>query len=1175
MMLAAAATLLLARAAIGAEWTEISCPGGNRSSCSYTNTEATDQVVELMIQAKSTDDAALLCSVHSGAYTATATNSSSSSSSSYSVCRFEAQNAQYDGHPCVFFLPPKATFTCTTRGEFYWMGTHATTLARTVVSPMAEWSSPPSCSTSGGNCSWVVPKDQDSWVVFGIGSDGYDDTNYKCTIGNTTVCAYRSRFGRFNGSSCSFLAPRASTVQCGSTIGAATIKSLVAIPLTVHLAPSPGTGPGDWDAMDCPFTTPEPNACPCEYNLTNAADAIVHLVVASPDASDNSIWCYSSAGEDLCSFSWNQGSGNVGSCTFFLPRGETMACKIQFGTVQVLSATRMVLPSPIFHPSSSSSPQIHWDRLIAHGDRGPRSIHSVVPEARAIRQWSAWKEKHGKQYATKHAELQRYGHFKRSLRQIQELSVAHPDARFGLNEHSDSSPEEWLHRSTSLKAPPPPQATGTGPGARSSTSATTGKQQQRRALAEAVVLAAGTASGTSPDPVDWRTKGVVTGVKNQGKCGSCWAFSAVAAIESAWAIAGNPLVSLSEEFLVDCDQPQSPGGCDGGFDQQAYQFVIKNGIDKEATYPYTAGGGKGSTCSRHWPPTSPVRIAGFVNLPSNETEMAAFASESGPFAIAVDAGHPLWYNYESGIVRSCCYRALEHAPTVVGWGIDAKEPYWIVRNSWGSSWGERGYIRLELGSNQCGITQSPTAPCVCAGCKTNKCAKPTPLPPSPPPIPPPPPPPPSQQTCTATGKVKKPYYCALAYPVCCSAQLGNVTDTNYCCSGANPVCCSLKGTEWCCAGNQVCSTTKPKECNACDKGGRAANNRASGASLDGVVTSAFSASMRAAALTPTLAANYGASSAPLTGVAVRAAAKGERGVQTHLRHTSTAAGTDSDQSGTEPESVVTKGTLVAGTDSGFGAGAGFLAFVRRLGDPIGCGDYSCPLVYPTCCNGQLPDDGGTYCCEAEHPVCCGTKALGYWCCSGGTNCGKKNGQCNACKAGPPSPSPSPPQPPPTPPSPSPPSPPSPNPPSPPSPSPPPPPSPTPPSPRPVPPPSPAPPIPKTARPAWECPADALSLNTSTTASCTWINGKRGVRVPSNGEAYCTYFSKGYFGYTFPTKGNDPAEFPCPASGETGTNGVDTFCTITTDSSHGPFPHTASANCSTFDETGNFGYSWPV
>ena len=132
-----------------------------------------------------------------------------------------------------------------------------------------------------------------------------------------------------------------------------------------------------------------------------------------------------------------------------------MGCKIQFGKVEVISANKMILPVNIFHTSQKRnekagvSTNLPWDRIIAYGDGGPRMAYSEVSEVDAKRKWAAWKAKHHKEHAynSPEEEAERFGHFKRSLRQIQELRVAHPDARFGLNEHSDSSPVEWLQRS--------------------------------------------------------------------------------------------------------------------------------------------------------------------------------------------------------------------------------------------------------------------------------------------------------------------------------------------------------------------------------------------------------------------------------------------------------------------------------------------------------------------------------------------------------------------------------------------------------------------------------------------------------------------------------------------------------------------------------------------------------
>eukprot|EP00729_Bicosta_minor_P026155 gene26155-13985_t len=137
---------LLAPVVRAADWIDIGCPGDNHTKCSYTNTAATDMVVELAFQAQDTNDAALLCTVHSSASSATGSVPSTVRRTSkpafaeapdgIDVCRFEAQTAQYDGRPCVFFLPPKASFSCTTSGTFYWMGTHGSVLAKQVTAPL-------------------------------------------------------------------------------------------------------------------------------------------------------------------------------------------------------------------------------------------------------------------------------------------------------------------------------------------------------------------------------------------------------------------------------------------------------------------------------------------------------------------------------------------------------------------------------------------------------------------------------------------------------------------------------------------------------------------------------------------------------------------------------------------------------------------------------------------------------------------------------------------------------------------------------------------------------------------------------------------------------------------------------------------------------------------------------
>jgi len=213
-----------------------------------------------------------------------------------------------------------------------------------------------------------------------------------------------------------------------------------------------------------------------------------------------------------------------------------------------------------------------------------------------------------------------------------------------------------------------------------------------------------------PDSFDWRPKGAVTGIKNQGQCGSCWAFSTTGNIEGQWFLAGNKLVGLSEQNLVDCDhectiydgQKSCDAGCDGGLQPNAYTYVIKNnGIDSEASYPYTCVDG---TC--HFSSSNvAARIKNFTMVSENETLMAVYLVDHGPLAIAADAA--LWQFYIGGVFDLPCGKSLDHGILIVGYGIETdilgfKKPYWIIKNSWGTSWGESGYMKLKRGDGKCG-----------------------------------------------------------------------------------------------------------------------------------------------------------------------------------------------------------------------------------------------------------------------------------------------------------------------------------------------------------------------------------------------------------------------------------------------------------------------------------------
>jgi len=216
---------------------------------------------------------------------------------------------------------------------------------------------------------------------------------------------------------------------------------------------------------------------------------------------------------------------------------------------------------------------------------------------------------------------------------------------------------------------------------------------------------------TAPTSVDWRTKNAVTDIKNQGQCGSCWAFSTTGSVEGAHAIKTGNLVSLSEQQLVDCSTAQGNQGCNGGLMDQAFQYIISNnGICSEASYPYTAAQG---TCQTTC--TSVATISSFVDVTAGDENALMNAVNIGPVSVAIEADQECFQFYSGGVLSDTgCGMQLDHGVLAVGYGTDpsSNQPYWIVKNSWGSSWGESGYVRLIRGQNECGIAQEASYPVV-------------------------------------------------------------------------------------------------------------------------------------------------------------------------------------------------------------------------------------------------------------------------------------------------------------------------------------------------------------------------------------------------------------------------------------------------------------------------------
>jgi len=213
-----------------------------------------------------------------------------------------------------------------------------------------------------------------------------------------------------------------------------------------------------------------------------------------------------------------------------------------------------------------------------------------------------------------------------------------------------------------------------------------------------------------PDSVNWVTSGAVTAVKNQQQCGSCWSFSATGATEGANAIATGTLVSLSEQQLIDCSGPQGNNGCNGGVMDQAFQYIISNqGITTEDAYPYQAAQGTCNTAV-----TAAATLSSYQDVTSGDENALQSAVNIGPVSVAIEADQQCFQFYSGGVLSDpSCGTNLDHGVLVVGYGTDPTAgAYWIVKNSWGASWGEAGYIRLAQGIDECGIATTPSYPIV-------------------------------------------------------------------------------------------------------------------------------------------------------------------------------------------------------------------------------------------------------------------------------------------------------------------------------------------------------------------------------------------------------------------------------------------------------------------------------
>jgi xylem cysteine proteinase len=218
-----------------------------------------------------------------------------------------------------------------------------------------------------------------------------------------------------------------------------------------------------------------------------------------------------------------------------------------------------------------------------------------------------------------------------------------------------------------------------------------------------------------PSSVNWTAAGAVTPVKNQEQCGSCWAFSTTGSVEGAWFLANGALPSLSEQQLVDCSTAEGNQGCNGGLMDYGFEYIIKNkGITTEAAYPYTATGP--NTCVAAGKPVA-ATLVGYKDVPVNSENALEAAIALTPVSVAVEADQSVFQFYSGGVMDSACGTQLDHGVLAVGYGTLGGKDYYLVKNSWGASWGANGYILLGRGakfnpSGQCGIQMAASYPVV-------------------------------------------------------------------------------------------------------------------------------------------------------------------------------------------------------------------------------------------------------------------------------------------------------------------------------------------------------------------------------------------------------------------------------------------------------------------------------
>jgi cathepsin L len=308
--------------------------------------------------------------------------------------------------------------------------------------------------------------------------------------------------------------------------------------------------------------------------------------------------------------------------------------------------------------------------------------------------WEDFKTVHGRQYE-ENEEAARKEIFSKNLKKIEMHNYLHDQGkttyRLGINQFADMEVKEFASLVNGYRM--------------------SNRSQVRDHLHSNYISPAIPVS--VPSEVDWRKEGYVTPIKNQGHCGSCWSFSTTGSVEGQHFRKTKKLVSLSEQNLVDCSKSYGNNGCNGGVMDYAFQYIKDNdGIDTEDSYPYEAVDG---VC-RFKKEYVGATVTGFTDLPKGDEEkMKEAVAMVGPVSVAIDASHQSFQLYESGVYdeTECSSEQLDHGVLVVGYGTDMGQDYWLVKNSWGTVWGDEGYIKMARNKdNQCGIASMASYPLV-------------------------------------------------------------------------------------------------------------------------------------------------------------------------------------------------------------------------------------------------------------------------------------------------------------------------------------------------------------------------------------------------------------------------------------------------------------------------------